>query len=155
MSNTTLSPRGPTAAPILILYKWRPRAVSDVSEKTLIRPWAIGHRMPIAGRSSAAGATRRPALSADRRRRQTHRAVSTPRRPNHVQTAPGASRPRQKPARRRRRMARHGTASWNGMRRYTIRPGIGQYAGRRSCSAESTPGADRDTGDGSVTGERG
>ena len=31
-----LSPRGPTAAPTPILYKWRPRAVSDVSEKTIL-----------------------------------------------------------------------------------------------------------------------
>ena len=30
-----LSPRDPTAAPTPILYKWPPRAVSDVSEKTL------------------------------------------------------------------------------------------------------------------------
>ena len=30
-----LSPRDPTAAPTPILYKWPPRAVSDVSEKIL------------------------------------------------------------------------------------------------------------------------
>ena len=43
LSNTTLSPRGPTAAPTPILYKWPPRAVSDVSEKTLSQSVSQSH----------------------------------------------------------------------------------------------------------------